>query len=411
VTSTIDIFLECDVYIRVNFEKIYTSTLHFSLLIFNFPYIMPYTVRFVNPQKHYQRYRKEYLAILDDVLARGDYIMRKDLEMFERRIARLVGTRYAVGLNSGTDALSFSFAAMGLKPQDEVITVAHTFMASISAIAHHGATPVLIDVGKDFTIDAAQIKQAITKKTKAIEVVHLNGRLSDMEAVMAIARKHKLYVVEDAAQALGAKMKMKNGSWKMAGSFGVTGCFSMYPFKSLGCFGDGGIVTTDDAEVAHTIQLLRYNGEDRKTRKFYLHGHTALLDNIQAAILNVKLPHFPKWIARRQAIANLYQKGLAEVSQVVVPHFEDPRFFDTYQNYVIRAKKRDKLVAFLSKKGVETLISWETPNYKQPLLQPNSLVLPETETICKEVVSLPMYPELEDEDVNYVTNAIREFYR
>jgi len=372
---------------------------------------MQYKVRFVNPQRHYERYRKEYLAVLDDVLSRGDYIMRDDLEIFERRIARLVGTRYAIGVNSGTDALSFSFAAMGLKPEDEVITVAHTFMASISAIAHHGATPVLVDVGKDFTIDPSQIKQAITKKTKAIEVVHLNGRLSDMEAVMAIAKRHKLYVIEDAAQALGAKIKMENGKWKMAGSFGVAGCFSLYPFKSLGCFGDGGIVTTDNEKVARAIQLLRYNGEDKKTRKFYLHGYTALLDNIQAAILNAKLTHFPKWIKRRRAIAKLYQKGLAGMGEVTLPHFNDPRFFDTYQNYVIRAKRRDKLVAHLTSKGVETLISWSIPNYKQPVMYPNSLFLPETENICKEVVSLPMHPELEDDEVLYVINIIREFYR
>lgn len=372
---------------------------------------MKYKVRFVNPQKHYERYRKEYLAILDDVLSRGDYIMRGDLEMFERRIARLVGTRYAIGVNSGTDALSFSFAAMGLGPGDEVITVAHTFMSSISAIAHHGATPVLIDVDKDFTIDSSQIEQAITKKTKAIEVVHLNGRLCDMESVMTIAKKHKLYIIEDAAQALGAKMKMRNGKWKMAGSFGVTGCFSLYPFKTLGCFGDGGIVTTDNEKIAHTIQLLRYNGEDRKTRKFYLHGHTALLDNVQAAVLNAKLTHFPKWIARRRAIAKLYQKGLKNIREILLPHFADPRFFDVYQNYVIRAKHRDKLLIHLTNEGVENLISWDTPNYRQPVMQPNSLFLPETESICKEVVSLPMYPELEDEEILYVINAIREFYR
>lgn len=371
---------------------------------------MNYKVRFVNPQRQYKDHKKEFLSIIDDVLSRGDLIMRSDLEIFENRLAKFVGVKYAVGLNSGTDALSLAFEAQGLKPGDEVITVAHTFMASISAIAHHGAKPILIDVGKDFNMDADKIEKAITKKTKAIEPVHLNGRMCDMEKITAIAKKYNLFVVEDAAQSLGAKMKTKNGRWKMAGSFGVAGCFSFFPFKSLGCFGDGGALVTNDKEFAHNVKLLRYNGEDRKTRKFYYHGYTCLLDNMQAAILNKKLEYFPQWVKRRQNIAKQYRKGLLSIKEITLPHFSDTRFVDAYQNYAIRTKRRNELAAHLAKKGVEILISWDTPTYAQPAMKPNGIFLPETEKICKEVISLPMYPELTDKEIQYVISAVRNLY-
>ena len=371
---------------------------------------MRYKVRFVNPQKQYQDHKKEYLGAIDDVLSRGDLIMRGDLETFEARIAKLVGVKHAIGLKSGTHALTFAFQAMNLKPGDEVITVGHTFMSSISAIIHHGATPVLIDAGKDFTMDPDKIEAAITKRTKAIEPVHLNGRLCDMERIMAIAKKHNLAVVEDAAQALGAKMKTRNGTWKMAGSFGA-GCFSLYPFKALGCFGDGGILTTNDPTIAKKVRMLRYNGEYRETRKFYYHGHTALLDNLQAAVLNVKLNYLKDWLARRREIAALYKKGFASIEQIELPHFDDPRFSDAYQNYVIRAKRRNELMDHLKKSGVEVLVSWTTPMYKQPVMQPNDIHLPETEKICKEVLSLPMFPELIDEDIAYVIERVKNFYQ
>lgn len=372
---------------------------------------MKYKIRFVNPQKQYNDHKKEFLETVDDVFSRGDLIARCDLEEFENKIAKFVGVKYAIGVNSGTDALSLSMEAAGINRGDEIITVAHTFMASISAICHQGARPVLIDVGKDFNINSDLIEKAITKKTKAIEPVHLNGRLCDMDKVSAIAKKYGLIIIEDAAQALGAKFKTKTGQWKMAGSFGLSGCFSMYPFKSLGAFGDAGIVTTNNKIIADKVRWLRYNGEDRKTRKFYLHGRTAVLDNLQAALLNVKLKYFPKWVERRRKIANVYFNGLKDLSWVELPNFSDSRFFDAYQNYVIRAKNRNELRKYLNNNGVETLISWSVPNYKQPVMMPNKIFLPETEKICKEVISLPMYPELTDSQVKCVVDCVRNFYK
>ena len=371
---------------------------------------MEYKVRFVNPQKQYKDHKKEFLSTIDKVFSRGDLIARSDLEKFEKKIAKFVGTKYAIGVNSGTDALSLSMEAAGIKAGDEVITVGHTFMASISAICNQGAKPKLIDVGQDFNMNPDLIEKAITSKTVAIEPVHLNGRCCNMDKIMKIAKKHNLMVIEDAAQALGAKFKTKDGKWKMAGSFGLCGCFSLYPFKMLGSFGDGGVVTTNDPKIARRLRLLRFNGEDRNSRKFYYHGYTCLLDNIQAALLNIKIKYLPQWIKRRREIANLYKKGLKDVICVQTPHFVGPHFFDVYQNYVIKAKSRDKLADFLEKSEVETLISWRLPMYKQPVLKPNKIFLPETEKNCKEVVSLPMYPELTDEQVKYVVNCIKNFY-
>lgn len=368
-------------------------------------------VRFVNPQLQYQNFKTEILAKVDDVFSRGDLIMRKDLEEFEKAVAEFVGVKYAIGVNSGTDALSLAMEACGIGPGDEVITVGHTFMASISAPYHVGAKAVLIDVNADYDMNVAQIEAAITPRTKAIEPVQLNGRMCDMQAIMDIAKKHNLVVIEDAAQALGAKVKMADGSWKMAGSIGNAGCFSMYPFKVLGGFGDAGILTTNDDEIAHKVKLLRFNGESRADRKFYFHGYTALLDNLQAALLSIKFKHLPKWLERRREIAMRYFNGMKDIQGLRLPHFgDDDTHYDIYQNYVIRTPKRDELVAFLTTNGIETMISWDTPMYHQPVMMPNSISLPETESICKEVVSLPMFPELTDEEVDYVIEKVREFF-
>lgn len=372
---------------------------------------MKFKVRFVNPQKQYRDHRQEFLKKIDDVLSRGDLILRRDLEEFEKKFAKFVDAKYAIGVNSGTDALTLSMLSIGLKPGDEGITVGHTFMASISCLYHCGATAKLIDVGRDFNMNPDLIKKAITKKTKVIVPVHLNGRMCDMEKIMKIAKRHKLLVVEDAAQAIGAKIKVNN-KWKYAGTFGTTGCFSMYPFKMLGAFGDAGMVVTNDAKIAKKISLLRYNGEDRERRAFFCHGHTALLDNVQAALLNIKLKYLPSWIKRRRKIAELYNQGLKNISEIKTPDFNDSRFYDVWQNYVIRVKNRDKLKKYLENAAkIETLISWPRPTYKEPVLQPNKVKLPETEKISKEVISLPMYPELTNNQIRYVIKSIRRFYK
>src|SRR6516162_8095875 len=266
---------------------------------------LPYSVPFVDPKTHYRRLKSEIDFAITDTLAKGDLILRQQLRDFEQHLAEFVGTKYAVGVNSGYHALHFSLLAAGLGPGDEVITVGHTFVATVSAIVHTGAKPVLIDVRDDYNMDPEKLVAAITPRTKAILPVHLNGRVCKMDQILTIAEKRGLAVIEDAAQALGASF-----AGRQAGSFGLAGCFSFYPFKSLGGLGDGGAVTTDDAEVARFATLVRFNGEDRQTGEFHHHGYTALLDNVQAAVLDVKLRHLPAWIEHRREIARQYRAGL-----------------------------------------------------------------------------------------------------
>ncbi len=366
-----------------------------------------YKVPFVNYPEHYRRLWDEVMAAITECLTRGDLILRDQLRQFEENTASFVGVKYAVGVNSGTDALHLSLLAAGIGPGDEVITVAHTFVASAAVIVHCGAKPVLIDVGEDFNMDMEQLEQAITPRTKAIMPVHLNGRLCDMERLMDIAAKHNLIVIEDAAQALGATFDGQE-----AGSFGLTGCFSFYPAKILGCAGDGGIVTTDDEEVAERIRLLRDHGQDRATGDILYYGFNSRLDNLQAAILNVKLKYLPAWIERRRELAALYQRGLSDLPHLKPPPPPQPenRYFDVFTNYVVRSKERDKFVTHLKESGIEVLISWPKPMHHQEALGLGHFHLPETERISREVLSLPLFPELRDEQVEYVIESVHKFY-
>ena len=365
---------------------------------------MGYRVPFVDPREHYRRYKAEIDFAFTDTLAKGDLVLRQQLRDFERHLADFVGTRYAVGVNSCYHALHFSLLACGIGPGDEVITVAHTFVATVSAIVHAGATPVLVDVRKDYNMDPDQVEAAITPRTRALMPVHLNGRVCQMDRIQEIAEKHNLVVIEDAAQALGASYQGRR-----AGSFGI-GCFSFYPFKSLGGYGDGGAVTTDDPEVARFVTLLRFNGEDRETGEFHHHGYTALLDNVQAAILDVKLRHLPEWIEHRRRTARLYNQGLQGIEELGLPPFDGPGYFDAFQNYVIRTRHRDPLRSYLREQGVETLLHWATPMWAHPGLRLPDPHLPETEAICGEVISLPMSAETTPEHVDITTGCIREFF-
>jgi dTDP-3-amino-2,3,6-trideoxy-4-keto-D-glucose/dTDP-3-amino-3,4,6-trideoxy-alpha-D-glucose/dTDP-2,6-dideoxy-D-kanosamine transaminase len=366
---------------------------------------MGYRVPFVDPKTHYRRLKAEVDSAITDCLTKGDLVYRQQLKDFEQRLAAFVGVKYAVGVNSGYHALHFSLLSAGVGPGDEVVTVAHTFVATVSAIVHCGAKPVLIDVSTDYNMDPNLLEQSIGPKTKAIISVHLNGRVCDMERIMSIAHRHGVKVIEDAAQALGATFIKKS-----AGSFGLTGCFSFYPFKILGGFGDGGAVTTDDPEVAHIVSLLRYNGEDRETGESHYHGYTALLDNVQAAVLDVKLRHLPSWIEHRRTIANLYREGLEGIEGLHLPHFAGDQYFDSYQNYVIRTEHRNELRQYLKDQGVETLVHWAKPMWEHKDLGLENPGLPETQSICREVISLPMSAETTPENVEITVRCIRDFF-
>jgi dTDP-4-amino-4,6-dideoxygalactose transaminase len=366
---------------------------------------MSYRVPFVDPKAHYQRLKFSIDAAIIGCLARGDLIDRHDLQAFEEHFAAFVGTKYAVGVNSGYHALQFSLQAAGISRGDEVITTGHTFVATVSAIVNVGAHPVLAEVGDDYNLDPAALEAAITPRTRAVIPVSLNGRACAMGEILAIANKHDLAVIEDSAQALGAEYCQQR-----AGSFGAAGCFSFYPFKMLGGFGDGGAVTTNDPDIARTARWLRYNGEDRKTGEYHHHGQTALLDNVQAAVLDVKLKYLETWIEHRRKVAGLYREGLSGVADVLLPHFDESKQRDVFQNYVIRADARDRLKNHLEESGVETLVHWPKPMWRHPGLLLRDPGLTNTEALCREVLSLPISAETTEEQVEIVAESIRSFY-
>lgn len=368
---------------------------------------MSYKVPFVNYPLQYRNLKTEIDSSIQRVLEKGDLILRSDVEEFEKSLASFLGVRYAVGLSNGTDAIVIALKAAGIGPGDEVITVSHTFVASVAAVIHCGATPVLVDVKlSDFNMDMDKIEGVITSKTKAVIPVHLNGRSCEMEKLMAMTQKYNLAVIEDAAQALGARF---NG--KMIGSFGLASSYSFYPAKVLGCYGDGGALATNNKKIYDETILLRDHG--RKTKKDVIrYGFTARLDNLQAAILNVKFKYLPQWFERRREIAKIYDEGLQDVLGIELPPPPDyeERYYDVYQNYVLKAQRRDELASYLKDNGVEVLIKDPIPLHHQKGLGLSKFKLPISERLAKEVISLPIYPELRDDQVEFTIERVRKFY-
>jgi len=363
------------------------------------------SVRFWEPGKEFLRIEDEVMSTMKSVLTAGDLIMRHQLDDFEHNLASFVGTSDAIGVSNCTDGLRLILEAVGIGPGDEVITVSHTFMATMAVIHHVGATPVLVDVGADHNIDVEKIEAAITPRTKAIIPVYLNGRLARMDRLMEIARAHDLLVIEDTAQALGGSyMGVRGGAW------GIAGAFSFYPAKLLGAYGDAGAVVTSDPDLAARLRELRDHGRVSKTG-FSGFGWNCRLDNLQAAILDLKLKKVPGWISHRRQLAGVYDEALTGIEQVKRPPEPDGGpFFDIYQNYVIEAKNRDALQAHLASRGIETLVSpGPIPNHKQPVGL-DHFQLPRTEELCATVLSLPLNNELDEDQVLEVATAVKDFY-
>ena len=368
---------------------------------------MEYKVRYIDYPTHFRKMEREIMETIRTVLDRGDLILRQQLCDFEDHFAAFVGTRHAVGVSNCTDGLRLALLAAGIGARDEVITVSHTFVATAAAIHHVGAIPVLVDIGTDHNVDVGLLEDAITPRTKAILPVHLNGRLCDMGRLMSVAERRGLIVVEDAAQALGASYDGIE-----AGAFGLAGCFSFYPAKLLGAFGDAGAAVTNDARIADRIRRLRDHGRtpDGDIAEW---SFNCRMDNMHAAILDLKLNFVPQWIARRREIAQLYHEGLSNVPEVRLPPpptTESP-YFDVYQNYEIEADERDRLIDHLKEQGIEVMIPWGGKGVHQwKALGLSHYRLPQTESVFKRVLMLPLYPELADEHVRYVVDAIRGFY-
>jgi dTDP-4-amino-4,6-dideoxygalactose transaminase len=349
----------------------------------------------------------EMRAVIEDVLARGAFILQRDLQEFEQNLAQFVNVKHAIGVANGTDAIMLALRAAGIKPGDEVILPSHTYVATAASVHFVNAIPVLVECGREHLIDPAAVAAAITPKTRVIMPVQLNGRTANMDALQEIARQHDLLIIEDAAQGLGSKYKGRS-----AGTFGLAGTLSFYPAKVLGCFGDGGAVLTNDDEIARRVFLLRDHGRDEQG-EVVTWGLNSRLDNLQAAILNFKLKSFAQEIKRRREIAAHYQAMLGEIDDLLLPPApdEDPDHFDTYQNYEIESARRDELQAYLGQNGVRAIVQWGGKAVHQfEGLGFGQVKLPFTEKMFTRCLMLPMNTFLADEDVDYVGRVIRRFY-
>jgi len=364
-------------------------------------------IPFFNYPALFEQRKDEYLDIVQNVLSRGAYIMQQDLIDFENDLAKYLGVKHAIGVADGTMALLTSLMAAGIGRGDEVIVPSHTFIASAAAIHHSGAKPILADCQEDHLIDPNSIAKLITSKTKAIMPVQLNGRVANMDAINKIATKHDLIIIEDSCQALGAKYKNQ-----FAGTFGLTGTFSFFPAKTLGCFGDGGAVVTNSDEVAAKIRMIRDHGRDPIDGKVKIFGFNSRLDNLQAAVLGLKLKYYDEDVVRRRQIATLYHLHLCAIEQILLPPAPDSEVdhFDVFQNYEIEAQDRDKLREFLSKAGVGTILQWGGYTIHQYSELGFNSDLKYTEEMTKKFMLLPLHAMLSDKDVVYICKKINEFY-
>ena len=349
---------------------------------------------------------EELVDIFRNVLRRGAFIQQSDLLEFEENLANYLGVKYAFGVANCTDGLIIAMKSIGIKPGDEVIFPSHTFVASAASIHFSGGTPVPIECGSDHLMDITAIEKAITSKTKAILPVQLNGRTCNMDAIQKIANKYGLKIIEDSAQALGAKFKNRS-----AGSFGDVAAFSFYPAKTLGCFGDGGAIVTSDDQIAKKIIALRDHGRD-EFGDVSGWGLNSRLDNLQAAILNFNFKKYENTIARRREIAFLYNKHLSVLPNLKLPPApdSDPDYFDIYQNYEVESSQRDELREYLDQAGVKTILQWGGKAVHQFEKLKLNYELPATEKTLKESFLLPINTMITDFDVKYICEKIIEFY-
>lgn len=364
-------------------------------------------VPFFNYPHVFKADEEAYCRIFKEIGSRGAFIMQDELVQFEKDLATFAGCRYAIGVANGTDAIFIALRAAGVGRGDEVIFCSHTMVATAAAIDVVGAIPVPVECGSDRLIDPRSISEAITPRTRAILPTQLNGRTCKMDALLEIAAKNELIIVEDAAQALGSRFK-----GQAAGTFGAAGTISFYPAKSLGCFGDGGAILTNDQRMYDQMMLLRDHGRN-KSGEVILWGYNSRLDNLQAAILSHKLRSFPEVIARRRELAALYGEELGSLSSIGLPPLPGSggEHFDTFQNFEIEADRRDELVAFLKANGVGTLIQWGGKAVHQFAALGLKAALPKTEHFFSRCLMLPLNMSLSNEDVSYVADTIKRFYR
>lgn len=362
-------------------------------------------IPYVNLSKQYLQERRKLLSILDKTLTTGQFVGGDEVEKFEKNISRLLNVKHCVALNSGTDALTLGLHTIGVRKKDEVITTPNSFIASTAVIVHLGAIPIFVDVKKDQCIDPDLIEKAITKKTKAIMVVHLTGRVCEMDKIIKISKKYNIPVIEDAAQAIGSKYKNK-----FAGSFGKVACFSAHPLKNLNALGDSGYLTTNSSKIANFIKDVRNHGMTKRN-KIKNFGYVSRMDNLQAAVLNFRLKSLKKVIQKRRNNAKLYTKNLNK-KFVFIPK-EKEKEFNTFHTFVIQVNKRDKLKNFLKTKGIETSIHYPVPIHLQPAAKKlgyRSGDFKIAESQSKKIITLPINQFLKKSEILKICSEINNFY-
>jgi dTDP-4-amino-4,6-dideoxygalactose transaminase len=363
-------------------------------------------IQMVDLKRQYQKIRNEIDDIIADVISSTQFIGGKHVGEFEYEAAAYLGVKYAASCANGTDALQIALMSLGIGKEDEVITTPFSFVATAETIALIGAKPVYADIDeKSFNINPKKIKDKITPRTKAILPVHLYGNPAEMDEISLIAKEHNLYVIEDSAQAFGAEYKGK----KVCG-FGDAACISFFPSKNLGCYGDGGMITTNDQSIFNKVRMIVNHGS--KVR--YVHeilGVNSRLDALQAAILRVKLKYIDHWNESRINNANRYSTALKDIEGIILPSY-DEHSRHIFHQYTLRVPRRDELQNFLKEKNIPSMIYYPIPLHLQPAFQgvSDEGTLPIAEKLSKEVISLPMHPDLTEEEINHITHSIKEFY-
>lgn len=364
-------------------------------------------IPFVDLKAQYHSIKKEIDKAIGEVLESCSFIMGPKLKAFEDRFGQMHDSPFCLGTSSGTDALHLALWALGIGSGDEVIVPANTFIATAEAVSLTGATPVFIDIDpKTYNLDPENLEESITPKTKAVIPVHLYGQPADMDPILAVVKGRSLAIVEDACQAHIAKYK-----GRPVGSFGDIGCFSFYPGKNLGAYGEGGAVVTKDETLFQIMTQIRDHGSSRKYYQDRI-GHNYRLEALQAAVLSVKLNYIQSWTEMRRANAQLYNHCLSDIEEVVCP-FEADGCYHVYHLYVIRAKNRDALQSYLKDRGIATGLHYPIPLHLQKayaFLGYKKGDFPVAEQAAEEILSLPMFPELTEEQIKYVAEVIRDFY-
>ena len=370
-------------------------------------------ISMVNLFGQYQRLESEINEAVINVMKTGEFINGPDVKIFQKNLEEYLNVRHVIPCANGTDALQIALMALGLKPGDEVICPAFTYVATAEVVCLLGLIPVMVEVDPDsFNCDISDIEAKITPKTRAIVPVHMFGQACNMEEILKIAKKYSLFIIEDNAQAIGANYYFSNGEIQKAGTIGDIGCTSFFPSKNLGCYGDGGAIMTNNDILAKKIRMIANHGQEKK----YYHkiiGCNSRLDTMQAAILNIKLKHLDEFCVARNRMAEYYDKELSEIPNVSIPKRSK---FSThvFHQYTIRVKNnlRDGLREFLAESGIPTMIYYPLPLYKQEAFAtfvPEGFVLPEVEKLCQSVLSLPIHTEVDFQEQNFIISTIKKY--